>query len=73
MFVNLSHVTNDVLYRKLKTMVINRVLRFLQERAQKQPDDYRIFYKDYGIFIKEGIITEVEQVQKVCYYFRITV
>ena len=52
---------------KLRTMVTNRALRFLQECAQKKPDDFRAFYRDYGIFLKEGIISEAEQVQKVNY------
>jgi TNF receptor-associated protein 1 len=50
--------------RKLKTVVTNRFLRFLQECARKQPEEYAQFYRDYSIFLKEGILLEPEQVQK---------
>jgi len=52
-------------YRKVRTVVTNRFLRFLQERAQREPEEYAKFYKDYGIFLKEGIIVETEQLHKV--------
>lgn len=56
---------STVLSRKLRTVFTNRLLRFLTERAQKEPDSYAHFYKDYGIFLKEGIIIENEQLHKV--------
>lgn len=64
--LNLSReiLQDGALIRKLKTVVINRVLRFLNERAQKEPESYNKFYQDYSIFLKEGIITEPEQVLK---------
>lgn len=51
--------------RKLKTVVVNRFIRFLHDRSQKEHDSFMKFYGDYGIFLKEGIITEPEQMIKV--------
>ncbi len=52
-------------FRKLRTVVVNRVIRFIHDRSQKEPESFGKFYTDYGIFIKEGILTEVEHVIKV--------
>lgn len=46
-------------------MLTNRVLRFLLERAAKEPDQFDQFYRDYGLFLKEGIVTGQLQNEKV--------
>lgn len=57
--LNLSRelLQNSALIRKLRNVLTNRVLRFLQERAQKEPVEFDKFYADYSLFLKEGIIT----------------
>jgi TNF receptor-associated protein 1 len=50
--------------RKIKQVVVNRTLRFLQEKSHKEEEDYLKFYNDYAIFFKEGILTEPEQSTK---------
>ncbi|CAL8095531.1 unnamed protein product [Orchesella dallaii] len=64
--LNLSRelLQDSALIRKLRTVVVNRVIRFLHDRSQKEAESFMKFYNDYGIFVKEGIITEVEQVIK---------
>ena len=42
----------------------NRVLRYLQDRANKEPTEYENFYKDYGLFLKEGIVITEEHREK---------
>lgn len=42
----------------------SRVLRFLLDKANKQPSEYEAFYKDYGLFLKEGIVTSHDQTEK---------
>lgn len=51
--------------RKLRTVLTNRILRFLHDKSQKDKAEYDRFYRDYGIFLKEGIITSHEQLEKV--------
>jgi TNF receptor-associated protein 1 len=55
---------NSAQIRKLRTVITNKFLRFLQERARKETKSFLEFYKDYGFFFKEGIITSSEQVEK---------
>uniref|UniRef100_A0A182SGG0 Heat shock protein 83 n=1 Tax=Anopheles maculatus TaxID=74869 RepID=A0A182SGG0_9DIPT len=61
--LNLSRelLQNSALIRKLRTALTNRTLRFLHDRSQKEPESYDKFYKDYGLFLKEGIVTSQEQ------------
>ncbi|KAL1398588.1 hypothetical protein pipiens_008846, partial [Culex pipiens pipiens] len=64
--LNLSRelLQNSALIRKLRTVLTNRVLRFLHDRSTKDPENYDKFYKDYGLFLKEGIVTSQEPNEK---------
>ncbi|XP_046394482.1 heat shock protein 75 kDa, mitochondrial [Ischnura elegans] len=64
--LNLSRelLQNSALIRKLKTVLTNRILRFLHDKSQKEVDSYEKFLKDYGLFLKEGIVTSQEQMEK---------
>ena len=50
--------------RKLRTVITNKFLRFLQDKAKKDTRSFLEFYKDYGFFLKEGIISGTEQYEK---------
>ncbi|XP_045606054.1 LOW QUALITY PROTEIN: heat shock protein 75 kDa, mitochondrial [Procambarus clarkii] len=50
--------------RKLRTVIQNRVTRFLFDKSRKDVESYTKFFSDYGIFIKEGILSSQEQVEK---------
>lgn len=64
--LNLSRelLQNSSLIRKLSSVISSRVIRFLQERAKKQPEEYDAFYRDYGLFLKEGIVTSSDTAEK---------
>lgn len=64
--LNLSRelLQNNSLIRKLSSVISSRVIRFLQERAKKQPAEYEAFYRDYGLFLKEGIVTSTDSAEK---------
>lgn len=64
--LNLSRelLQNSSLIKKLRNVLTNRLLRYLQERSTKEPEEYEKFYKDYGLFLKEGIITSEEMKDK---------
>lgn len=50
--------------RKLSDVLTSRILKFLLEKSNKQPAEYEAFYKDYGLFLKEGIVTSHDQTEK---------
>ncbi|GAB6023048.1 TNF receptor-associated protein 1, mitochondrial [Chamberlinius hualienensis] len=64
--LNLSRelLQDSVLIRRLRTVLTNRVLRFLVDQHRKDVEKYKQFFKDYGIFLKEGIISDTEQLEK---------
>ncbi|KAK2712367.1 hypothetical protein QYM36_011152 [Artemia franciscana] len=64
--LNLSRelLQDGAIIRKLRTVLTNRILRFLNDKANKKPEEYFEFYQDYGLFLKEGIVTGTEQVEK---------
>merc|ERR1712106_372633 len=64
--LNLSRelLQDSSLIRKLRQVITNRVLRYLQERSRKETKSYMEFYKDYSFFLKEGIVTSNEQYEK---------
>jgi HSP90 family molecular chaperone len=59
-----SVVLSNFICRKLRTVLTNRVLRFLHEKSTKDAAEFDKFYKDYGMFLKEGIVTANEQFEK---------
>src|SRR5471032_678713 len=39
---------------KLNRVITKRFLKFLEEEAEKRPDAYAEFYREFGLFLKEG-------------------
>lgn len=64
--LNLSRelLQNSALITKLRTVLTNRFLKFMVEMSQKDPLQYEAFYKDYSIFLKEGIVTSQSPLEK---------
>ncbi|XP_028177360.1 heat shock protein 75 kDa, mitochondrial [Ostrinia furnacalis] len=64
--LNLSRelLQNSALITKLRTVLTNRFLKFMIDMAQKDPVGYDSFYKDYSIFLKEGIVTSQSPMEK---------
>jgi molecular chaperone HtpG len=42
------------LIEKLNKVITKRFLKFLEDEAKNRPDGYADFYKEFGIFLKEG-------------------
>jgi molecular chaperone HtpG len=60
--LNVSRETiqrSPVLQRIRKTLT-SRMLRELSDMAEKQPETFRTFWQEFGVFIKEGIATDFE-------------
>jgi len=64
--LNLSRelLQDSNLIRKLRWALTNRLLKFFQEQAKKDPAKYQEFYEDYGLFFREGIVTSPEQKER---------
>jgi molecular chaperone HtpG len=54
--LNISRETmqDRTLVEKLNRVITKRFLKFLEEEAKSRPDAYAEFYKEFGVFLKEG-------------------
>lgn len=61
--LNLSRelLQESALIRKLRDVLQQRIIRFLLDQSKKEPEKYDRFFEDYGLFVREGIITTAEQ------------
>ncbi|XP_013793764.1 heat shock protein 75 kDa, mitochondrial-like, partial [Limulus polyphemus] len=64
--LNLSRelLQDSALIRKIRTVITNRLLRYLQDQMRKDSEGYDKFFNDYGLFLKEGIVSSQEQAEK---------
>ncbi|XP_078414896.1 heat shock protein 75 kDa, mitochondrial [Cetorhinus maximus] len=61
--LNLSRelLQESVLIRKLRDVLQQRLIKFFLDQGKKEPEKFIKFYEDYGLFIREGIVTTAEQ------------
>src|SRR6185369_11090441 len=54
--LNISRETmqDKALVEKLNKVITKRFLKFLEEEAKNRPDAYAEFYREFGVFLKEG-------------------
>ncbi len=67
--LNISRETlqDNTLVHKLNEAITKRFLKFLEEESENRADSYIGFYKEFGIYLKEGITTDYsyrEQISK---------
>ncbi|XP_059834889.1 heat shock protein 75 kDa, mitochondrial [Hypanus sabinus] len=61
--LNLSRelLQESSLIRKLRDVLQQRIIKFFLDQGKKEPEKFLKFYEDYGLFIREGIVTSAEQ------------
>ncbi|KAE8579116.1 hypothetical protein XENTR_v10023913 [Xenopus tropicalis] len=61
--LNLSRelLQESVLIRKLRDVLQRRLIKFFIDQSKKDPEKYAKFFEDYGLFMREGIVTTAEQ------------
>uniref|UniRef100_A0A224Z626 Heat shock protein 75 kDa, mitochondrial n=1 Tax=Rhipicephalus zambeziensis TaxID=60191 RepID=A0A224Z626_9ACAR len=64
--LNLSReiLQDSALIRKIRSVIVSRLIKHLARCAEKEPEKYSSFYRDYGVFLKEGILATHEQAEK---------
>ena len=58
--ISRENYQDSSLMAKLKGLLTKRVLRMLQEKAKRSPAEYKEFFKNFHINIKEGLYTDHE-------------
>jgi len=58
--LNISRETmqDSALMAKLQSVLTNRVIKFLADKAKSDPEEYDKFFTEFGMAIKEGVCTE---------------
>ncbi|XP_078519262.1 heat shock protein 75 kDa, mitochondrial [Lissotriton helveticus] len=61
--LNLSRelLQESALIRKLRDVLQKRLVKFFIDQSKKDPEKYAKFFEDYGLFMREGIVTTAEQ------------
>uniref|UniRef100_A0A8C4W6T9 TNF receptor associated protein 1 n=1 Tax=Gopherus evgoodei TaxID=1825980 RepID=A0A8C4W6T9_9SAUR len=61
--LNLSRelLQESTLIRKLRDVLQKRLIKFFIDQSKKDPEKYAKFFEDYGLFMREGIVTIAEQ------------
>lgn len=58
--VSRETIQSNRIIAKLKKIITGKVISRLNEMANKDPDTYRKFWEHFGMFIKEGVATDME-------------
>lgn len=55
----------NAVLNKIRKNLVGRILKELAAMAKNNPEDYRIFYKEFGEVLKEGIHTDLDNKDKI--------
>ncbi len=72
--LNLSRelLQDSNLIRKLRSILTNRILKFLNEMSREDDAKFLEFYNEYNMYFKEGIYRATDQSEKVSSSFLIS-
>ncbi|GAB4312744.1 MAG: molecular chaperone HtpG [Promethearchaeota archaeon] len=57
--ISRESVQADRVLNKISELVVKKVLRELSKIAKDDPEKYNRFWREFGVFIKEGIVTDL--------------
>ncbi len=58
--ISREFVQDSLLINKIKRVLTNRFIKFLEDLSKSEPAKYEDFYNNHERFLKEGIISDVE-------------
>lgn len=56
--ISRESMQDSSLIQKLNKVITKRFLKLLEDKAKKDPEAYTDFWKNFGIFLKEGVTTD---------------
>lgn len=70
--LNISRETlqDSTIIQKLNRVLTKRVIKRLEERSKKKPEDYAKFWRDFGNYLREGIATDFDNREALAPLFR---
>lgn len=58
-------VSELLFHRRLRDVLQQRLIKFFVDQSKRDAEKYAKFFEDYGLFMREGIVTTAEQEGKV--------
>jgi molecular chaperone HtpG len=68
--ISRESMQDSALVQKLNKILTSRYLKLLAAEADKNPDAYKDFYDQFGIYLKEGITTDMVHKEKLAKLLR---
>ena len=68
--VSRESVQASAVIKRVNKILTNQVIQKLKEMASKDPDSYKIFWQEFGQFIKEGIAANDDNKEELCSLLR---
>lgn len=62
--VSREMLQNNPVIDKIRKTLVNKILGKLKEMAEKEPDNYKTFWNEFGPVLKEGLHTDFENKEK---------
>jgi len=62
--ISRENMQDSALIRKISNVLTRRLLKFLEDQSRKDKDKYLSFFREFGNFIKEGVISDHGNVLK---------
>ncbi len=70
--VSRESLQDNTIFRKIRKVLVKQVLGFLEKQAEKEPDNYREFYQEFGIILREGVHNDFENRDRIAGLLRFT-
>ncbi len=70
--LNISRETlqDNLVFRKLKRFLTRRIIKFLADEAKRDPKQYTAFWNTFGLYIKEGAVSDFENREEIASLLR---
>lgn len=68
--ISRESMQDSALVQKLCKILTGRYIKHLATEAEKNPEQYAAFYKQFGIFLKEGVTSDFEHREKLAKLLR---
>lgn len=68
--ISRESMQDSALVQKIGKVITGRFVKHLQDEAKKDPENFETFYKQFGIFLKEGITSDPAQKERLAKLLR---
>lgn len=68
--ISREHLQDSALIQRISNILTRRLLKWIYEEATKDPQEYKLFFDEFGNFFKEGICTDMSYKEDVAKLLR---